>query len=71
MFIQGIHSNSEIILQNIWGFMILPKEVKPGASKSWPLLHSSLQLYAKLFYKYIGEYVIDHNNNNDAWNIRK
>ena len=38
----------------------------PGAPKSWPPLHSSLQSYVKLFYKYIGYYVIDRNNNNDT-----
>ena len=49
MFVQGIHSKPEILLQNIRGFMILPKQVKPEAPKSWPPLHSSLHVYAKLF----------------------
>ena len=27
MFVQGIHSKPKILLQNVWGFMILPKQV--------------------------------------------
>ena len=71
MFIRGIYSKPEILLQSIQGFMILPKQVKPKAPKSWLSLHSSLQLYAKLFYTYTGYYVIGQNTNNNAWNIRK
>ena len=51
--------------------MIAPKQVKPKAPKSWLPLHSSLQLYVKLFYRYIGYYVVDLNTNNHASNIRK
>ena len=66
MFVHGIHPKSERILQNIHRFMIVPKQVKPEAPKSWLTLDFSLQLYAKLFYKYIGYYVIDLNTNNNA-----
>ena len=59
MFVQGIHPKSETLLQNICECMTLSKQVKPGASKSWVPLHASLQLCAKLFYKYIVYYVID------------
>ena len=34
MFVQGIHSKPETILQSIQGFMIVPKQVKPEAPKS-------------------------------------
>ena len=51
--------------------MIVPKQVKPEAPKSWLPLRSLLQLYAKSFYQFIGYYMIDHNNNIDTWNIRK
>ena len=71
IFVQGIHSKPEMLLQNIQGFEIVPKQVKPKAPKSWLSLNSSLQLYAKLFYKYIGYYVIDLNTDNNVWNIRK
>ena len=53
--------------------MILFKQVKPEAFKSWLLLHTSLQSCAKLFYKCIGYYVINRNTNtnNDTCSIRK
>ena len=51
--------------------MILSKQVKPEAPKSWLPLHSLLQPYAKFFYKFVGYYIIDHNNNINTWNIRK
>ena len=35
MFAQGIYSKPEICLQHIWRFMIVPKQVKPEAPKSW------------------------------------
>ena len=71
MFVQGIHPKPEILLQNIRESTILSKQVKPEASKSWLPLYVSLQSCAKLFYKYIGYYVIDQNTNNNTWNIRK
>ena len=71
MFVQGIHSKPEIILHNIQGFIIVPKQVKPKAPKSWLALGSSLQPYVTFFYQFIGCYVIDYNNNIDTWNIRK
>ena len=42
MFVQSIHSKPEILLQNIWGFMIVPKQVKPEVPKAWLPLHSLL-----------------------------
>ena len=66
-----IHPKPEILLQSSWKIKILSKQVIPEASKSWLSLHASLQLYAKIFYKYIGYYEIDQNNNNITWNIRK
>ena len=57
----GIHSKPEILVQNIWGFMIVPKQVKPEAPKSWLPLCSSLQPYKKFFYKFVAYYMIDHN----------
>ena len=71
MVVQGIHSKLEMLLQNIWGFTIVPKQVKPETHKPWVPLHSSLQSYAEIFYKYISYYVIDQNTNNNAWNMRK
>ena len=71
MFLQGIQSKPEIFLQRIREFTILSKQVKPESSKSWLPLHASLQSSAKSFYKYIGYYVIDQNNNIDTRNIRK
>ena len=71
MFVQGIYSKPEILLQNIWKFKILSKEVKPESSKLWLLLHASLQSYTKLFYQYIGYYVVNKNTNNNTRNIRK
>ena len=59
MFVQGIHSKPEILLQNIQEFTTLSKQVKPEAFNSWLSLHALLQPYTKLFYKYIGCYVID------------
>ena len=69
--LQGIQSKPEIPLQNIHEFTILSKQVKPEASKSRLPLHASLQSYTKLFYKYLGYYVIDQNTNNNTWSIRK
>ena len=71
MFVQGIHSKPEIPLQNIQGFMMLPKQVKPEAPKPCLPLHSSLQQYVKLFYKYTRYYVLNLNTNNNTGNIRK
>ena len=71
MLVQGIHSKPEILLQSIREFMISSKQVKREVSKSWLPLHASLQSSEKLFYKYLGYYVIDQNNNNNTWNIRK
>ena len=51
--------------------MIVPKQVKPKIPKTRLPLYSSLQSYAKLFYKYIGYYVFYSNSNNNMWNIRK
>ena len=51
--------------------MIAPKQVKLEAPKSWIPSHSSLQPYAKSFYKFVTYYIIDHNYNIDTWNIRK
>ena len=70
MFVQGIHSKPEILLQNIRGFVIVPKQVKPEAPKSWLPSHSSLQPYVKSFYKFVTYYMIDHNYNIDTLNIR-
>ena len=36
-----IHSKLEILLQNTWGFMIIPKQVKPETPKSWIPSHLS------------------------------
>ena len=43
VFVQGIHSKPEILLQNFRGFMNAPKQAKPEAAKSWIPSHSSLQ----------------------------
>ena len=59
IFVQYMHSKPEILLQNIWGFIIVLKQVKPKTPKPWVPLHSSLQSHAKLFYNYIAYYVID------------
>ena len=45
----SIPSKLEILLQHINEFIILSKQVKPEASKSWLLLHESLQLSVTLF----------------------
>ena len=71
MFTQSIHSKPEILLQNIQWFMIVPKQVKPEAPKSWLPLRSSPQPYSKCFYKFVAYYMIDHNYNIDVWNIKK
>ena len=71
MFVQGIHSTPEILLHNIWGFMIVPKQVKSEEPRSWLSLCSLLQPYTESFYKFIGYYMIDHKNNINTWNIRK
>ena len=71
IFVQSIHPKPEILLQNIHKFMVFSKQVKLEASKSWLPSHVSLQSRAKLFYKYIGYYVIDQNTNNNTWNIKK
>ena len=42
MFVQGIHSKPELLLQNIREFMIVPKQVKPEAPKSWLPLRALL-----------------------------
>ena len=60
-----------MFLQNIQRFMITPKQVKPETPKSWIPLRSSLQPYAKSFYKFVGYYMIDSNNNINTLNIRK
>ena len=70
MFVQGIHLKPEMLLQSIWEFMMLSKQVKPEVFKSWSSLHASLQSYAKFFYKYIRYYLIDQNTNNNKWSIR-
>ena len=51
--------------------MIVPRQVKPEAPKSWLPLRSLLQPYMKSFYKFVTYYMIDHNYNIDTWNIRK
>ena len=51
--------------------MIVPKQVKLEAPKLWLPLCSSLQPYAKFFYKFVRYYMIDHNNNIDTWNTQK
>ena len=51
--------------------MITPKQVKPEAPKSCIQSYSSLQPYAKSFYKFVTYYMIDHNYNIDTWNIKK
>ena len=61
MVVQGLQSKPEIPLQSIWEFIMLSKQVKLKVSKSWLPLHASLQSYAKVFYKYIGYYVINQN----------
>ena len=71
MFVQCIHSKPEILLQNIRGFMIVPKQVKPETLKSWLPLRSLLQPYAVSVYKFVGYYMIDHNYIINIWNIRK
>ena len=53
IFVQGIHSKPEILLQSIQEFMMLSKQVKPEVSKSWLPLHTSLLSYVKFVYKYI------------------
>ena len=69
--VTSIPSKPEIFLQSICKFMIISKQVKPEPLKSWLLSHTSLQSFAKLFYKYIGYYVIDQNTINNTWNIRR
>ena len=71
MFVQGMHSKSEKLLQNIWGVMIVPKQLKPEVSKSWLPSRSLLQLYVKSFYKFVTCYMIDYNYNMDTRNIKK
>ena len=71
MFVQGIHSKPEILLQYIWGSMIVSKQVKPEARKSWLPSRSSIQPYTKSFYKFITHYMNIHIYNIDTWNIRK
>ena len=51
--------------------MNAPKQMKPGAPKAWIPSHSSLQSYKKSLYKFVAYYIIDHNYNTVAWNIRK
>ena len=51
--------------------MIAPKQVKSWAPKSWIPLHSSLQPYAKSFYKFVTYYIIEHNYNIDTWTFRR
>ena len=51
--------------------MIIPKQVKPEAPKSWIPSHSSVQPYMKYFCKFVTHYMIDHNYNIDTWNIKK
>ena len=71
MFVQGIYSKPGILLQIIWEFTILSKQIKPEAPKAWIPSHSSLQPYTKSLYKFVTYYIIDHNYNIDTWNIRK
>ena len=52
IFTQGIYSKLEIVLPNIRGFVIVPKQVKPEAPKAWLPARSSLQPYTKFFYKF-------------------
>ena len=66
MFPQGIDSKPAILSQNIWRFMIVPKQVKDEASKSWLSLCSSLQPYAKSFHKFVKYYTIDYDYNIDT-----
>ena len=68
---QAIQSKPEILLQNICEFTILSNQVKSEAFKLWLPLYESTQSPVKLLYKCIGYYVIDRNNNNNIWNIRK
>ena len=63
VFVQGIHSKPEILLQYIRGFMNVPKQMKPGAPKAWILSHSSLQPHTKFLHKFVKYYIIDHNYN--------
>ena len=71
LFLQDIHSKPEILLQSIREFMMLSKQAKSEASKSWSPLYTLQQSYVKFFYKYIGYYVIDQNINNNTCSIRK
>ena len=71
IYIQGIHSKLEIVLPNIRGFVIVPKQVKPEAPKSWLPARSLLQPYAKFFYKFDTYCMFDYNYNIDIQNIRK
>ena len=66
MIVQDIHSKPKILLQNIQGFMIVPKQVELEAPKSWLPSRSSLQPYTRSFYKFIAYYMIDHNYNTDT-----
>ena len=66
-----IPSKSEMLLQYIWGFMIIPKQVKPEIPKLWIPSHPSPQPYLEYFYKFVTYYMIDHNYNIDTRNIRK
>ena len=61
--VQGMHSNPEILLQNIGGFMNAPKQIKLEAPKVWIPSHSSLQPYTKSLYKFVTYYIVDHNYN--------
>ena len=69
--VQGIHLKLEILLQSIQGFVIVPKQVRPEAPKSWLPLRSLLQPYVRSFYKFVTYYIIDHYYNTVTWNIKK
>ena len=58
IFMQGIQSKPEILLQKLREFTTLSNQIKPEASKSLLPLHASIQSSAKIFYKYIGYYVL-------------
>ena len=61
MVVQGIHSKTEILLQNIREFMIVPEQVELEVPKSWLPSHSLLQPYVISFYKFVAYYMINHN----------
>ena len=61
----------EVLLQSTREITILSNHIKSEASKLWLPLHASLKSCTKLFYKYIGYYVIDWNTDNNTWSIKR